>query len=178
MPKRMLHLIGALLAVGALAIAPAAATADTSATANASGGGSGCNDNWAPHSTWGNGWYGNDDNGPYWQGWGDGNGYFDGHSWDQGCGNGSSSSYRKGKVARVMVAVQRLRGSQCQHLSRSGDLGRRTDCDPHWFRATGTRHWHHNIDTALPRGRYRLQHRAIDVAGNRGRKHVRRLSIR
>jgi hypothetical protein len=95
-------------------------------------------------------------------------------------GSGSNSSFaRVSKVARVMVAVQRIRGSQCQHLSRSGKLGRPGSCSAtHWFPATGTRHWHHNIGTALPTGRYRLKHRAIDAAGNRGKVHVRRLSLR
>ena len=144
-----------------------------------SGGGSGCDNN-DPQSNWGNGngWYGQDGNGPYWRGWGDGNGYFGGNSWDQGC-NGSSSSATAARVARVMVSVQRVRGSQCQNLSRSGSLGRPTDCsNTHPFRAAGTRHWHHQIDNPLPQGRYRLQHRAIDAAGNRGKLHVRRLSIR
>ena len=177
MPKRMLQLVGGLLAVGALAVAPAAATADASSTATLSGGGSGCQDNYDPQSNWGNGWYGNDGNGSYWRGWGDGDGYFGGNSWDQGC-NGSSSSATAARVGRVMVAVQRLRGSKCQHLSRSGSLGKRTGCDARFFKASGTRHWKHHIANPLPAGHYRLMHRAIDAAGNRGRLHVKRVSIR
>lgn len=186
MSNRALKLVGGLLATGALAVAPVAASAHTSSTATISGsGGSGCQDNNPPSSNWGNGngWYGHDGNGSYWRGWGDGNGNFGGNSSDRGCNgssNGSNSSFAQvSKVARVMVAVQRIRGSQCQHLSRSGKLGRPGSCSAtHWFPATGTRHWHHNIGTALPTGRYRLKHRAIDAAGNRGKVHVRRLSLR
>ena len=186
MSKRLLQLVSGVLAAGALAVAPAAATADTSSTATISGGGgSGCQDNNPPYSNWGNGngWYGHDGNGHYWRGWGDGNGYFGGNSWDRGC-NGSNNGYNSSlaqvnKVARVMVAVKRVRGSQCQHLSRSGRLGRPGHCSvTHWFPATGTRHWGHNISRALPSGRYRLKHRAIDAAGNHGRVHTRRLTLR
>ena len=176
MPKRMLQLVGGLLVVGALAVAPTAASADGSSTAKLSGGGSGCNDNWNPQSRWGNGnWYGNNNN---WGGWGDGNGYFGGQSWDQDC-NGNSSTATAARVGRVKVAVQRLRGSQCQHLRASDNLGSRTaDCSPKWMNANGTRHWRHSISNPLPAGRYRLMHRAIDAAGNRGKLHVRRVSIR
>ena len=140
--------------------------------------GSGCQDNYAPQSSWGNDWYGNDDNGPYWRGWGDGDGDFGGRSSDQGCG-ASNSTATAARVGRVMVAAQRLSGSQCQHLSRSGSLGRPADCsDTKWLTAEGTQRWKHHIANPLPRGRYRLMHRAIDAAGNRGKLHVRRLSIR
>ena len=176
MPKRILQLIGGLLAVGALAVAPTAATADASSTAKVSGGGSGCQDYWEPQSRWGNGnWYGHNNN---WGGWGDGDGYFGGRSWDQDC-NGYGSTATAARVARVMVSVQRLRGSQCQHLSGSGSLGRLTDCsNTRPLQATGMRHWRLRIVNPLPRGRYRLWHRAIDAVGNRGKPHVLRLRIR
>jgi hypothetical protein len=78
-----------------------------------------------------------------------------------------------------MLGIQRQRGSQCQNLIGRRGLGRRTDCShTHWFRTRGTQHWHHNIPTALPPGRYRLRHRAIDSAGNRGRVHSMHLRIR
>ena len=176
MPKRMLQLLGGLLAVGALAIAPAAATADAPSTAKLSGGG-GCEDNWDPQSSWGNGsWNGDNNN---WGGWGDGDGNFGGQSWDQDC-NGNSSTATAARVGRVNVAVQRLRGSgQCQHLSASDKLGSRTsNCGPKWMTAKGTRHWKHSISNPLPSGRYRLMHRAFDDAGNRGKVHRMRLSIR
>jgi len=176
MPKRMLQLVGGLLAVGALAVAPTAATGDASSTAKVSGGGSGCEDNWDPQSRWGNGSWNGDNNS--WNGWGDGDGNFGGQSWDQDC-NANGSSAKAARVGRVQVAVKRGLGSQCQNLSRAGSLGRRTDCsDTHWLRASGTRRWSHSIANPLPAGRYRLMHRAVDAAGNRGKVHVRRLSIR
>jgi len=177
MSKRMLQLVVGLLAVGALAVAPTAATADASPTAKLSGGGGGgCQDNWDPQSSWGNGnWNGDNNN---WGGWGDGNGNFGGQSWDQDCG-GNSSTATAARVGRVKVAVQRLRGSQCQHLSASDKLGSRTsDCGAKWMKASGTRKWSHSIADPLPAGNYRLMHQAVDSAGNRGKVHVLHKRIR
>jgi hypothetical protein len=186
MHKRIAQLLGGLLAVTALAVAPVAATADAPSTARASGGGS---DNEPPSSNWGNGWWGHDENGPYWGGWDDGDGDFGGHAWDNNSNgdNGSNDSQaarlrsrpRAGKVDRVMVAVDRLRGSRCQRLGRSDRLGRPVDCSrTRWMKASGTRRWHYHIAKTLPQGRYRLHRRAIDAAGNRERPHVRTLRIR
>jgi hypothetical protein len=182
MHKRMLQLVVGLLAVGALAVAPTAAMADASPTAKLSGSGSGCQDNWGPQSNWGHGgWYGDNHN---WGGWGDGDGYFGGHSYDRDCngyGNGyGSSTATAASVHHVKVAVQRLRGSGvCQHLFASDNLGRRTsNCGPRWMKARGTRNWKHFISNPLPEGRYRLMHRAVDAAGNSGKLHGIRLSIR
>ncbi|HWM05753.1 MAG TPA: hypothetical protein VNP92_25715 [Actinophytocola sp.] len=176
MSKRMLQLVVGLLAVGVLAVAPTAATADASPTAKLSGGGGGCQDNWDPQSSWGNGnWNGDNNN---WGGWGDGNGNFGGQSWDQDCG-GNSSTATAARVGRVKVAVQRLRGSQCQHLSASDNLGSRTsDCGAKWMKASGTRKWSHSIANPLPAGSYRLMHQAVDSAGNRGKVHVLHKRIR
>ena len=76
--------------------------------------------------------------------------------------------------------MQRLRGSgRCQHLSASDNLGSRTaNSTPRWMTARGTRHWSHSIANPLPAGHYRLMHRAVDAAGNRGKVHRLRLSIR
>lgn len=178
MHKRMLQLVAGLLAVAALAVAPTAAMADASPTAKLSGSGSGCQDNWGPYSNWGHGgWYGGNGN---WGGWGDGNGYFGGHSYDRDCNGYGSSTATAASVAHVKVAVQRLRGSGvCQHLSASDNLGSRTsNCGPRWMKARGTRNWKHFIANPLPSGRYRLMHRAFDDAGNRGKVHRMRLSIR
>jgi hypothetical protein len=166
MPKRLLHLICGLVTIGALAAIPTAATAGTP---------SNCDDHYPPYSRWGHGWYGHDRDGRYWRGWDDGDGYFGGRSWDGYC----NAADRLGKVDRVMVAVQRLRGERCQHLFRSGRLGRPTGCTPrHWMRARGTRHWHHSIPRSLPRGHYVIHHQAIDEAGNRGLMRHRHVVIR
>jgi hypothetical protein len=178
MRRHMLQLVAGLLAVGALAVAPTAATADASSTPKLAGNGSGCQDNWGPRSSWGNGhWNGPNDN---WRGWGDGDGNFGGRSWDQDCNGNSSSTATAARVTRVNVAVQRLRGAgQCQHLSASDNLGGRTsDCGPNWMKAKGTGRWKHSISNPLPEGRYRLMHRAVDAAGNRGKVHRMRLRIR
>ena len=166
MRKRMLPLLGGLLVVAAIAIAPTAASAGDPQCNN---------DHYGPNSHWGNGWYGHDGNGSYWRGWGDGNGYFDGSSSDGYC----NASDRLGSVDRVMVGVQRMRGSQCQNLRRSESFGRPRDCsDVHWMHARGTRHWRHAISSALPAGTYRLHHRAFDAAGNSGKHRTRKLVIR
>ncbi len=126
-------------------------------------------DHYSPYSDWGNDWWGRDRDGRYWRGWGDGNGYFDGHSYDRGCSGGYGNAVGpRGKVDRVMVAVKRLRADgTCQHLTRHGCLSRPGRCGPtRWMRARGTGHWRLPIPRSLPAGRYRLHRRAIDAAGN------------
>jgi hypothetical protein len=165
MRKRMLPFLGGLLVVAAIAIAPSAASA----------GDPQCDDHYGPHSHWGNGWYGHDGDGSYWRGWGDGGGHFDGTSWDGYC----NTADRLGSVKRVMVGVQRLRGSQCRNLNRNERFGPLRDCShTHWMRARGTRHWSHSISRMLPSGRYLLHHRAYDAAGNPGKHRTRQLVIR
>ena len=165
MRKRMLPFVGGLLVVAAIAIVPSTASA----------GDPQCNDHYGPHSHWGNGWYGHDGDGPYWRGWDDGHGYFNGSSSDGYC----NTADRRGTVKRVMVAVQRLHGSQCRNLLRSERFGGLRDCpQTHWMRASGTKHWRHSISRSLPPGRYRLHHRAFDAAGNAGKHRTRRIVIR
>jgi hypothetical protein len=180
MPKRMLKVFGGLLAVAALIVAPSAASGDSAPTAKISGNGN--SDQYPPSSQWGNGWWGPDGNGGRnWQGWGDGNGYFDGSSSDRG-GNGGqhgNAARPAGKVDRVMVAVKRLRGGgRCQHLYRSGLSSTGSCTGTHWMRAKGTTSWRYDIPTGLPSGRYRLQRRAVDAAGNRERTHLLHVRIR
>jgi hypothetical protein len=166
MRKRMLPLLGGLLVVAAIAIAPTAASAGDPQCNN---------DHYGPSSHWGNDWYGHDGHGSYWRGWGDGNGYFDGTSYDGYC----NASDRLGSVDRVMVGVQRMQGSQCRNLRRSERFGPSRDCsDVHWMHARGKRHWRHSISSRLPAGKYRLHHRAFDAAGNHGKHRTRQLVIR
>jgi hypothetical protein len=168
--KNMLQLLGALAAVGVLAVAPSVAGA-ASSSAELTGDG-GCNDSSSPWSRWGRNWQGHDGHGPYWRGWGDHGGYFNGYAGDPGC-----DAFHTGKVARVMVAVDRMRGDRCQHLHASHRLGRSGSCArPHWLRARGTSAWRYDIGRRLPRGRYRIHRRAVDVAGNR--EPVRHLRLR
>jgi hypothetical protein len=173
MHKRMLQILAGLLAVGALTAVPAGASVDAPPTAKAA---DDCDsDNYAPNSRFGDNWSGRDGNGYYWRGWHDGDGYFGGRSYDDYC----NSADRLGKVDRVMVAVKRKRGSECQHLLSTGHLGRRADCGhTHWMKAHGTDRWHHRIATRLPRGHYMIHRRAVDAAGNREKLHTRHLRIR
>ena len=170
----MFKLLGALAAVGVLAVAPSVASA-APPSAGAAEGGSGCEDNSAPSSRWGHTWWGSNGHGPYWRGWDDGDGELDGYSWDPGC-----DADHNGKVARVMIAVDRLRGSRCQHLSAGSQrLGRAGSCArPQWIRARGTSAWHYGITRRLARGRYRIHRRAVDAAGNRERARHMTLRIR
>jgi len=165
-------LFSILLAACVIAVVPSAASAAPARAAGDPGGG--CSDNRPPYSRWGHGWWGNDGGGHYWNGWDDGDGRFGGRAYDYRC-----DSTHKGRVDRVMVAVERLRGSRCQRLFRSGQLGSPVDCSrTHWMRAQGTRRWHHHIPSVLPKGHYRLHRRAVDSAGNRERAHMRHLWIR
>lgn len=178
MPVRILLLLGVLLVVAALGVTPAMATTNTSPAAKAAG--DGCNGN-GPWSNWGHGWYDHDGQGRYWQGWGDGHGYFNGNADYGNCGaygNGARSA-AAGRVARVMVAVKRLRPAGCQHLTRAGHLSRIGGCaGTHWIKAKGIANWRFDIRRALPSGRYRLQRRAVDARGHGERAHLLHLRIR
>ena len=176
MPRRILHLLGALLAVAAIVAVPSAASGATHSTAKASGDpGGGCYDHNAPWSGWGHGWWHHGGQHRYWHGWGDGNGYFGGSSWDHGC-----DALHPGRVARVKVAVAKMRGGKCQHLlGHGGRLSRTRSCGiRHWLTAAGTRHWRYQIHRRLPHGRYRLHRRAIDGFGNRETPDVWHVRIR
>jgi hypothetical protein len=71
---------------------------------------------------------------------------------DAGCG---------GAVARVEVAISRKAGKQCRFLGASG---RRSCAKPFFLKANGTATW--SLTVKLPPGRYTLQLRARDRAGN------------
>jgi hypothetical protein len=159
MPRRILHLLGALAAAAAIVGAPAASGATTSIGDP----GGGCYDNNPPSSGWGHAWWHHDGHHRYWHGWNDGNGYFGGSSWDHGC-----DALHAGSVAQVKVAVAKMRNGTCRHLlGHGGRLSRAHSCGiRHWLTATGTRHWRYRIHRRLPHGRYRLQRRAVDGAGN------------
>jgi hypothetical protein len=182
MPLRILQLLAGVLALAALAVGPSTASGDPAPSAKAAGGGNSC-DHYSPWSRWGHEWWDRDRDGRYWNGWGDGDGYFDGSSYDRGCYGGygdSAQSAARGRVARVMVAVKRVRANGiCQHLYRSGHLGGLGSCaHTHWMRAKGTSSWRFAIPRNLPRGTYRLVRRAVDAAGNRERRHLLHLRIR
>jgi hypothetical protein len=184
MSQRILPMLGALLALAIMAVGPSLAMAHPGPAATAAGG-AGAN-NWndynSPYSGWGGDWWDHDHRGNYWNGWGDGNGYFDGSSCD-GCSGSSSASSAQATtesgVARVMVAVKRLRRSGCQNVYSTGRLSHRRSCSrTHWMPATGTSAWRFDFPRDLPHGRYELRRRAVDNAGNREAQQKMRLSIR
>jgi hypothetical protein len=178
MPVRLLQLLGALVVVAALGVAPSMATTGTSPHAKAAD--SDCDSN-GPWSNWGHRWYGHDGNGRYWNGWGDGDGYFDGNADYGNCGGDGSGARAAaaGRVARVMVAVKRLRPSGCQHLNRAGHLSKVGRCrGTHWMKAKGTTNWRFDIARRLPSGRYRLHRRAVDGNGHREKTDLLHLRIR
>ena len=178
MTRRSLQLLGAALVVATLAAIPSMATS-SSAPPTARAADDDC-DNHGPWSRWGDGWYGHDNDGRYWN-YGDGRGYFDGHAYWGNCGRFGkvAGSAGAGRVVHVQVAAKRLRGNdRCQHLTRSG-LSRIASCDrTHWMRADGIRNWRYDITGDLPRGRYRLHRRAVGSDGDRERADKLHLRIR
>jgi hypothetical protein len=169
MPLRILQLLGALLVVAALGVVPSVATSDNaSPTARAAD--DDCDNN-GPWSRWGSDWWHHDGGNRYWDGAGDGNGYFDGNSYYGNCARYGkvAGDAGAGRVVRVEVAAKRLHGDgRCQHLSRAGRLSKAGSCHPtRWMKADGVRNWRFDVANALPPGRYRLHRRAVDADGNR-----------
>jgi hypothetical protein len=183
MPKRAFQILAAVLVVAVLGVATSVAPSSaSSSTASASTllGYPHCDDD-GPWSRWSHDWWHHRDGYRYWHGWGDGDGYFGGHSYYGGCpGFGSvAQGAQAARVDHVMVAAKRLRGSRCQHLYRSGRLGKVRSCGrTHWMRADGVDDWRFDIPRRLPSGRYRLHRRAIDTDGKRERPHLFHLRIR
>jgi ABC-2 type transport system ATP-binding protein len=78
-----------------------------------------------------------------------------GRAHDRGCS----------RLARVEVAIARVRGHRCAWLRATGRRTRLRSCRrPLWVLTRGTRRWSRRV--RAPRGRYRVLVRAIDAAGN------------
>jgi hypothetical protein len=68
------------------------------------------------------------------------------------------------------VSVAKLSGRKCRFLTRRRGLTRRRSCrKPVVMRARGVGTWKLRVRHRLPRGRYRVAARAVDMAGNRER---------
>jgi hypothetical protein len=67
----------------------------------------------------------------------------------------------------VLVSVRVARHGRCRFLAANGRLSRKRSCArPLRLRARGKRSWKLQLKGRLPRGRYRMQVRAIDRRGN------------
>jgi ABC-2 type transport system ATP-binding protein len=72
------------------------------------------------------------------------------------------------RLARVEVAVARVRGGRCVWLRAGGGRSAPADCaHPLWTLASGAQRWSHRA--RAPHGRLRVLARAIDAAGNASR---------
>jgi hypothetical protein len=82
-----------------------------------------------------------------------------------------------GRVAGVQAAISRKAGKKrCRWVTnKRGKLSKRRSCKkPVWLKAKGTTKWTLTLKRKLPRGRYGLQVRARDAAGNIQAKPTRR----
>jgi hypothetical protein len=67
----------------------------------------------------------------------------------------------------VLVSVQTVRHGRCRFVAANGRLLPLRSCArPLRLRARGTRSWKLQLKAKLPRGRYRVQVRAVDRRGN------------
>jgi subtilase family serine protease len=97
-----------------------------------------------------------------------------GTSSDRGCGARSA-----GRVARVTVAVARLRARRCRFLrGRTGLTPSRSCARATYVKARGTSRWRLTMRRRLPRGSYRAYVRAVDAAGNVGKRKALRFRVR
>ena len=84
---------------------------------------------------------------------------------DRGCPK------RKGRVAKVTVAVGRAVGRDCRFLRADGRFGPTRSClRTSYLPARGTTSWSLRLRGRLPRGSYKLFSRGVDVTGNVERK--------
>jgi hypothetical protein len=84
-------------------------------------------------------------------------------------------------LGAVLVSVSKPRGLRCRFVQANGRLtGRRSCRRPVLLRARGKRVWKLTLRARLPRGRYRLQARGVDLRGNKetpGRRNVLRVRV-
>jgi len=93
---------------------------------------------------------------------------------DRGCGARGT-----GRVMRVTVAVARLSGSRCRFMrSVTGFLSSRSCTRATYIKARGTSRWHLTMRRRLPSGTYRAYVRAVDSAGNVGKRKALRFRVR
>jgi hypothetical protein len=95
-----------------------------------------------------------------------------GRAGDRGCAG----------VAAVLVSVSKPHGLRCRFVQANGRLSGRRSCRrPVLLRARGRSSWRFSLRVRLPRGRYRVQARAVDRRANKetpGRANVVRVRVR
>jgi hypothetical protein len=85
-------------------------------------------------------------------------------------------------LGAVLVSVSKPHGHRCRFVQPNGRLSSARGCRlPVLLRATGTHRWKLSLKARLPRGRYRVQVRAVDRNGNKetpGRGNIIRARVR
>src|SRR3954470_17402120 len=101
-----------------------------------------------------------------------------GRASDRGCAGGAGGTIAvRGRVARVLVWIERRAGRRCRFVTATGRLSRPRACArPVVLTARGTGAFRLTVRRRLPRGRYVVAARAVDARGNNGA--VRRVTLR
>jgi hypothetical protein len=86
------------------------------------------------------------------------------------------------RLRAVLVSVRSVHSGRCRFLGANGRLGGARSCArPVRLSARGTRSWRLQLRARLPRGRYRVQVRAVDRRGNMeplAKRNVKRVRVR
>ena len=94
-----------------------------------------------------------------------------GRAADHGCQASGAFGTRKGRLARVVVAVALRSGNRCRFLRPSGQLSSARSCSrPVFVAARGLASWTLKLKTPLPAGRYQVWSQSADTSGNVERK--------
>ncbi|HEX7301169.1 MAG TPA: S53 family peptidase [Solirubrobacteraceae bacterium] len=97
-----------------------------------------------------------------------------GTSRDRGC-----RARGAGRVARVKVAVARVRGKRCAFLRPKRGFSPSRSCTrATYLKARGSSRWRLTVRRRMPRGTYRAYVRAVDASGNVGRRTALRFRVR
>jgi hypothetical protein len=100
-----------------------------------------------------------------------------GRAADHGCKASGSLGARRGRLARVLVAVARRDGRLCRFMRANGKLSKRRSCTKALaLPAQGLSRWKLKVKGSLPRGLYLVWSQSVDISGNTERKRRRILS--
>jgi hypothetical protein len=97
--------------------------------------------------------------------------YARGRAADHGCQASNGLEARRGRLARVLVAIALRRGTRCRFLRPDGRLSSRRSCGRALYvPARGLTRWSVEVKGSLPRGRYHVWSQSTDTTGNVERK--------